>query len=118
MVLYRQRKDADKLEFEQWPNVTRFRNWKTAFRRGVITGSTDRYQDFGNVGTVFGTCHVSFETLADCEKPRANHEHRVQETNSVDDDKPSLADVPRAVCVTHKSLNHKEQTAAAKPCLK
>ena len=35
-----------------------------------------------------------------------------------DDDKHSLAGVPRAVCVTHKSLNHKKHTIAAKPCLK
>ena len=32
-----------------------------------------------------------------------------------DDDKHSPADVPRAVCVTHKSLNHKKHTIVAKP---
>ena len=32
-------KEADKLDFGQWPHVTRFRNWKTALRREVITGS-------------------------------------------------------------------------------
>ena len=35
-----------------------------------------------------------------------------------DDERHSLADVPRAVCVTHKWLNHKKHTIAAKPSLK
>ena len=37
-----ERKDMDKLECEQWPQVTRFRHWKTSFRREVLTGSTHR----------------------------------------------------------------------------
>ena len=35
-----------------------------------------------------------------------------------DDDKHSPADVPRAVCVTHKSLNCKKHNSAAKPSQK
>ena len=39
-----------------------------------------------------------------------------QKTKHGDDEKHSLAGVPRAVCVTHKSLNHKKHTIAAKLC--
>ena len=48
---------------------------------------------------------------------RVNWREWERETHG-DDDKHSLAGVPRAVCVTHKSLNHKKHTTAAKPCLK
>ena len=41
-----------------------------------------------------------------------------REKTEGDDDKHSLADVPRAVCVTHNSLNHKKHTTAAKPSQK
>ena len=30
----------DKLQFEQWPHVTRFKNWMTSLQREVITDST------------------------------------------------------------------------------
>ena len=38
-----------------------------------------------------------------------------REKTSGDYDKHPPADVPRAVCVTHKSLNHKKHTIVAKP---
>ena len=41
------RKEMHKLKFEQWPHVTRFKNWKTSFRREVIKGSTHRGQASG-----------------------------------------------------------------------
>ena len=68
----------DKLEFEQWPHMTRFKNWKTSFRREVITGTTHlrqatdwsaefdqatSMQDLGDVGSVFGSTGMSFEAL-------------------------------------------------------
>ena len=40
-----QRKEGDKLECEQRPNVTRFNNWKTSFRREVVTSSTHPRQN-------------------------------------------------------------------------
>ena len=42
---------------------------------------------------------------------------RERERRQGDDDKHSLEDVPRVVCVTHKSLDHKKHTGAAKPSL-
>ena len=51
---------------------------------------------------------------------RVNWRERERERKKTfgDDDRHSLVGVPRAVCVTHKSLNHKKHTIAAKPCLK
>ena len=40
---------------------------------------------------------------------------REREKTLGDDDKHSLAGVPRAVCVTHKSLNRKKHNSAARP---
>ena len=40
-----QKKDMDKLEFEQLPHVTRFHKWMTSFQRVLITGSTHPRQD-------------------------------------------------------------------------
>ena len=37
-------------EFEQWPNVTRFKKWKTSFRREVGTSSTHPRQASRLVG--------------------------------------------------------------------
>ena len=34
------RQQMDKLELEQRPHATRFRTWKTSFRREVIAGSS------------------------------------------------------------------------------
>ena len=66
------RKEAVKLEFEQWPNVTRFRNRKTAVRRAVVTAQLifDKDQatclkDLDNVGAMFGRYQMDFDTL-DC----------------------------------------------------
>ena len=73
-----QRKDMNKLECEQWPYVTRFKNVRRPFRRGVVTSSlhprqgTDRVaeidqaqsmQDLDDVGSVSGSTWMSFETL-------------------------------------------------------
>ena len=58
-------------------------------------------------------CHV-------LRKEGKHEENKSGETEKTkgDDDKHSPADVPRAVCVTHKSLNHKKHTIAAKPSQK
>ena len=58
------------------PHVTPFKNWKTSFRREVITDSTlrqatDWLADIGqaksmqdmDVGSLFGSTRMSFETL-------------------------------------------------------
>ena len=59
-------------------------------------------------------CHV----LRKEGKHEESELERVRERTHGDDDKHSLAGVPRAVCVTHKSLCQKKHTTAAKPCLK
>ena len=68
----------DKHVFELWPQVTRFKLWKTSFRREVATASThpqqvtDRLSDFAqatsmrdsdNAGTVFGGARIVVDTL-------------------------------------------------------
>ena len=60
------------------------------------------------------------ELFATCWGRRVNMRRiRVErEKTEGDDDKHSLAGVPRAVCVTHKSLSHKKHTIAAKPSQK
>ena len=73
------RKEADEPAFERWPQVTRFRNWKTAVRREVIASFTHHprqasewlaeiaqaisVQDLEPVGAVFGDNQMSFATL-------------------------------------------------------
>ena len=58
-----------KNEFEKWPRVTGFKNWKTFFRREVITGSThprNTRQITVSVirrRCVFGSNQMSFEIL-------------------------------------------------------
>ena len=68
----------DKHEFELWPQVTRFKLWKTSFRREVATASihpqqvTDWLSDFAqatsmrdsdDAGIVFGSARIVVDTL-------------------------------------------------------
>ena len=68
----------DKLEFEQWRHVTRFKSWKASFRREVLAGSTHPRQatdwlaeidqaasieDLDDGGSVHGNTRMSFETM-------------------------------------------------------
>ena len=93
------RKEADKLEFEQWPHLTQFKNWKTAFRREVITGSTyprqatewlakieqvKSMQHLDDVGSVFDRDKMSFVNLGFPKKGLVKIKTaRVQEKNEV-----------------------------------
>ena len=52
------------------------------------------------------------------EREREERKERERESGGRDDDQHSLAGVPRAVCVTHKSLNHKKHIIAAQPSQK
>ena len=70
--------EMDKLEFEQLSHGTRFKNWKTSFRLKMVTGSAHprqatcwlaefdqakSMQDLYDVGFVFGSTRMSFDTL-------------------------------------------------------
>ena len=73
------RTEADKLEFERWPHVTRIRKWENKHaKREVIAGSTHprtpaewlakidqatSMQDLDNVGAVSDDDHMSCETV-------------------------------------------------------
>ena len=61
---------------------------------------------------------ITFSHVLRKESKHEESENGEGERTWGDDAKHSLADVARAVCVTHKSLNHKKHTIAAKPCLK
>ena len=71
-------KEMDMLEFEPWPHVTRFKNWKTSFRREVTVGFAHPRQatewlaeidhaesmlDLDDVESVSGSNRMSFEIL-------------------------------------------------------
>ena len=90
---------SDKLESEQWPHETRFKNWKTSLQREVITTSfrsrqvtdwsseTDAAistQDMDGAGSVFGCTRMHLETLDSqiAEGFFAHHELRIQEKKS------------------------------------
>ena len=56
-------KEMDKLEFEQWPQVTRCKNRKTLFRREAITGSTHPRQATDWLAEIDQAQWMSFATL-------------------------------------------------------
>ena len=87
------RKEADKPEFEQWSNVTRFKNSKTAFQRDMIKdpahprwlAEIDQPKSYlDNAGAVFCNCQLSFSNPGspNCERPRGNHGPKAQEKKS------------------------------------
>ena len=93
------RKDIVKLEFEPWPKIAQFKNWKAAFRREVITDvthprqvtewlaeidHTNKMPDVDDTASIFR--QHSYEHrhrgLQDCERSRAVAEE-LEETNGL-----------------------------------
>ena len=68
-----QRKDMDHVEFEQRPQVTRFKLWKTTFRQAVSTqqatvclaeiDKAKSMQDLDDVGSEIGSTRMRFENM-------------------------------------------------------
>ena len=92
------RMEVNKPEFEQWPHVTRFKNWKTSFRREVITGSPRPRQptdwltelDLGKINARFGQRRICTRQHQDefwnpgfpnCEGPHENQVFIIQKAN-------------------------------------
>ena len=78
MKVLRKRKEAEKFEFEPWPQASQFSSWKVSFRTEVTTGSThlrlasERLAEFDLPsgmeeldwsGFIFDKDHSEFETL-------------------------------------------------------